>query len=57
MDFENEDPIQNEAEELAELLFGESYYALSAEVQKRIRARAIHSLCLEYDAQESIVAA
>jgi hypothetical protein len=51
-----EDLIQIEAEELAELLFGESYYALSPDLRGQIRTRAIDSLQLEYSEEHPVAA-
>jgi hypothetical protein len=49
--------IQTEAEELAEVLLGVSYFDLSPELQIWIRTRAVESLWPEYMQQESIQAA
>ena len=49
--------IQTEAEELAEVLLGVSYFDLSPELQIWIRSQAGESLWPEYMQQESIQAA
>ena len=49
--------IQTEAEELAEVLLGVSYFDLSPGLQIWIRTQAVESLWPEYMQQESIQAA
>jgi hypothetical protein len=49
--------IQTEAEELAEVLLGVSYFDLCPELQIWIRTQAVESLWPEYTQQESIPAA
>ena len=49
--------IQIEAEELAEVLLGSSYFDLAPELREWIRARAIESLWPEYSEQDSVAAA
>ena len=58
MNFEHfEELIQVEAEELAEVLLGASYWDLSPELRGWIRVRAVDSLWPEYMGQDLVWAA
>ena len=54
---ENEGPIQINAEELAEALFGANYNDLSPELQGWICVRIVESHVPEYAQQDSVAAA